>query len=530
MSSKDLVRIKVSKVIPADVSKIFHFLTEVDEFPVYVPSVKEAKVLERWQNRIKTKWLVQVDHLPISWVEEDIVDFKKNTIHFKAVEGDLQDFKGQWKFKPVSEGTLVTVCASISIDIPAITDFAKGYVEKTMTKNFEAILNAVESRIISLKYKTAKSSTFENIGGFGIIGHLYNFFHLERCLEMLNPAFKMPSREFLGQLFNVTPSFKLYDILNFKSKTGASANGCFIVATFIPDLIEKDVWAIFSKVVKACRIAEEHGMGIVTLGGFTSIVAERIGQAMNEMVDIPVTTGNTFTAAMALEGVYKAAGCLGLDLGALKVAIIGGTGDIGSACARVLTEKAAQVTITGRTKSNLKKMYKELAKKRKAKIIATTNNQAAIREADIIIACASATASILSIDWFKPGAIICDVGYPKNISYTPTKRDDILIFSGGLAQSPTPLVLPIDLGLPSPDSIYGCFAEAVILSLEGRYENFSFGRGNIMPDKVEEIRKMGQKHGFEVSKFWWGDKPMNDSAIASLKERIKGAKSVFAVR
>lgn len=519
MSSRNLVKVKVSRVIAAEVSKILHFLTEVDEFPSYVSSVKQASVLQRWQNKMKTKWLIQVDHLPISWIEEDVVDFEKNTISFKALEGDLQEFKGRWKFKPVSGGTLVTVTAYASLNIPAIGDFAREYVEKTLTKNFEAILKAIEARIISLKYKAAKGTVSQAISGFGIIGHLYNFYHLERCLKMLNPGFKMPSRDFLGQLFNVTPSFKLYDIQDFKSKTGASSHGCFIVATFIPDLIEKDVWSIFSKVVKACRIAEEHGMGIVTLGGFTSIVAERIGQAITDMVDIPITTGNTFTAAMALEGAYKAASGLGLDIGALKVAVIGGTGDIGSACARVLTEKAAQVTVTGRTKSNLRKLNKELLKKRKAKIIATTNNEAAVRDADIVIACASATSSILLVDWFKPGSIVCDVGYPKNISYTPTNRDDILIFSGGLAKTPSPLNLPIDLGLPSPDSIYGCFAEAVILSLEKRYENYSFGRGNIMPDKVEEIKVLGQKHGFELSKFWWGERLMDDLAIAKIKER-----------
>ena len=292
------------------------------------------------------------------------------------------------------------------------------------------------------------------------------------------------------------------------------------MATFIPDMIEKDIWSIFSKVVRACRIAEKYGVGIVTLGGFTSIVGERIGQEINSEVDVAVTTGNTFASVLAIDGVMKAANLLNLDVACAKVAIVGGTGDIGSACARDLTEKARQVTITGRTKVNLRRLRAELGKRRKAAIIATTDNEAAVRDADIVITAASSTASILNIDWFKPGAIICDVGYPKNISYAPTTRQDILIFSGGLTKSPSPVSFPIDTGLPSLDTLYGCFSEAIILALEKRFENFSFGRGNITLEKMEEMRNLGKKHGFEVSDFYWGHKLVDEATTGRIREAV----------
>ena len=269
--------------------------------------------------------------------------------------------------------------------------------------------------------------------------------------------------------------------------------------------------------VKACRIAEKHGVGIVTLGGFTSIVAERIGQAITDEVDIPVTTGNTFTAGMVIEGVVKACRLLGMDISAAKLAIIGGTGDIGSACARVLVERVAKLTVTGRTRANLSRLKAELAKKHKAKIVATTENEAAVKEADIIIAAASASASILNVNWFKPGAIICDVGYPKNVSYTPTTREDILIFSGGLTRAPMPISFPVDTGLPDTNTIYGCFAEAIILALEKRYESYSFGRGNITVERIAEIVSLGKKHGFEVSDFWWGDKLVGELMVDKIR-------------
>jgi len=382
-------------------------------------------------------------------------------------------------------------------------------------------LDAVERRLISIRYTGYKEGDTTKIAGFGLIGHPYNFNHLIRYLKTLKPDFQIPSREFLGQIFTTSPSFKLCDILNFKSRTEQSTNGCLIVVTFIPDMLEKDPWAIYSKVVKACRLAEKGGVGIVSLGGFTSIVSERIGHSVSEEVDVAVTTGNTFTAALAIDGVMRAADLLNLDISCAKIAIIGGRGDIGSACARALVDKVRQLTLTEhkRTDPNL---LAELAKRHKAHIIVTNDNESAVRDADIVIAAASVSASFLDIRWFKPGAIICDVGYPKNISYTATGRQDILIFSGGLAKIPTPISFPVDVGLPANDILYGCFGEAIILALEKRYENYSIGRGNITLDKINEIRNLGKKHGFEVSDFYWGNRLIGQTIIDKVKEARKG--------
>ena len=78
------------------------------------------------------------------------------------------------------------------------------------------------------------------------------------------------------------------------------------------------------------------------------------------------------------------------------------------------------------------------------------------------------------------------------------------------------------MGLPDSGVIYGCFAEAIILSLEKRYENFSFGRGLITIEKIDEIRQLGLKHGFKVSNFYWGDKLIEEKKLS----KINGETSV----
>lgn len=523
MPDKDLLKVKVSRIIPADKSRVIRLVSRVEEFPSYIPTVKSVRVLHRGYKKVRTQWRVQVDGVQIAWVEDEVFTLAKDTISFEAIKGDIETFKGEWKFKKHPQGTMVVVQVGLKVGIPGIKEFADAYVKKLVAKNFEAILAAMERRLISMRYKSYRMGESEDkIAGFGVIGHFYNYVHMQKALRSLNPKAKMPSRRFLSQLFSITPSFKVYDIENFRSKNDQVTNGCFIVATFIPDMVETDIWSIFSKVVRACKIAERQGVGIVTLGGFASIVAERLGCEISNEVDVAVTSGNTFTAVMAVDGIFKAMDILDVKPLHAKLAIIGGTGDIGSACARSLVGDVAQVTITGRTKANLRHLRNELAKKKRARVLATTDNRQAVRDADIVIAAASASTSIVDINWFKPGAIICDVGYPKNVSYNPTKRRDILIFSGGLSTTPTPVRFPVDTGLPRKQVLYGCFAEAIILALERRYENYSFGRGNITIEKMREIRRMGRKHGFTVSDFYWGNKIVTKSMLESVKKVIHG--------
>ena len=514
MQDSDLIEIKVSRVLHAEKWKIIRLLTRVTEFPSFVPTVKEASIVRKNHNKITTRWHIQVDSVPIRWVEEDTLDLKQNSIRFKAVEGDLTHFEGIWKLKDHSEGNELIANVKLKIDIPVIKSFAQPYISKMVTRNFEAILEGLESRLISLRYLSYKKGDTNKIAGFGIIGHLYNFFHLEKTLKLLNPDFKMPSHEFMGRLFHVTPSFKLYDIKNFQSKTGQTVNGCFIVATFIPDMLESDIWGVFSKVVKACKIAEKYGIGIVTLGGFASLLSDKTEHKVASEINVPLTTGSSFTAALVLDGVDRACAMRSIDLARAKVVLIAGTSEIGRGCARVLSKQVKELTVVSLSKERLKAFCAELARDRdrKAKIIPAMLSQYVVEDADIVVITANTSASFLPIEWFKGGSIVCDAGYPKSVNYH-AKRKDIFIFSGDLAQSPMPIDFPIDMGLPDKNIIYGSFAEGIILALEKRFEGFSPENGDITPEKIDLIRELGKKHGFTFADFYWSGKLLEPKKI-----------------
>ena len=57
--------------------------------------------------------------------------------------------------------------------------------------------------------------------------------------------------------------------------------------------------------------------------------------------------------------------------------------------------------------------------------------------------------------------------------------------------------------------------------MPGTIGNGKKGRGYITLDKMDEIRGMGLKHGFEVSPFYWGNRLIEESEIQQIKNNAR---------
>jgi fatty aldehyde-generating acyl-ACP reductase len=124
----------------------------------------------------------------------------------------------------------------------------------------------------------------------------------------------------------------------------------------------------------------------------------------------------------------------------------------------------------------------------------------------------------------KIGAIVCDVAIPANIAKeVAILRDDILVFEGGLAKLPYygDILNEAVKDLLPKSSMYGCLAEAMVLALEGRFEPFSIGRGNITENRIEEIKSMASKYGITVADFFCGYKLFSEEDIDNIRKNAE---------
>ena len=515
---EDVIELKVIRTAYAKPREVFREILKINDFVTFMPNVKKSEIIERKGLTVKTRWSIEIDGIPISWIEEEVVDPLRLTIRFRALEGDFEKFDGEWVLKPDPKGTRIEIGLRAGLGIPLIERLVSKTLKEKIEKNFVMMIESLNNKIVSERYRNFRAGKYKGIGGFAIIGHPYNLNNLIRYLKYLKPDIRVPSREFLLKVYELVPSYVMYDIRDFESSNGQNTHGLVIVSTFIPDMMKVDADLVFRKVVEACRVAESHHIGVAALGGFTSIVGENYSDQLRNQVHISLTTGNTFTVSLAIDGVLKACDLMGIDLHSATLAVIGGTGDIGSACAKILRDEVKELIITGRDPEKVRQTVDMLQTDSSCQVSGTVDNLEAVKKANVIIAAASVTSSIIDINTFKPGTVICDLAYPKNISHVPTSRKDILIFSGGLSQIPHDIELGFEIGLPSHRTLYGCFAEAILLDFEKRYESFSYGRGNITPEKVREIRRIGEKHGFTLAPFFWGDRLISEKEIEEIRK------------
>jgi predicted amino acid dehydrogenase len=135
-------------------------------------------------------------------------------------------------------------------------------------------------------------------------------------------------------------------------------------------------------------------------------------------------------------------------------------------------------------------------------------------EADLVICAASLASPSLLLGRIAPDAIVCDAGYPKNLSPS-AEIPGAKVFFGGLGQITGGLRFAPDFdGIlnrhPFPDVVHGCLLEGMALALEGRFEPFSQGRGSITQERVEEMETIASRHGIYLAPLYNGNGPVEE--------------------
>jgi fatty aldehyde-generating acyl-ACP reductase len=293
-------------------------------------------------------------------------------------------------------------------------------------------------------------------------------------------------------------------------------------------MLELPPEATMKKIIKAGRKAAKLGAKIVGLGAMTAVVGDA-GLTIARNLDIAVTTGNSYTVATALEGTEKAAKLMGIDMERAEVAILGATGSIGSVCARILARKVNYLTLIARNVSRMEKLAESILRDTGLAVKVTSNVEEAIKRADIVIAVSSAADSLIKPEDLKPGAVVCDVARPRDVSVkVAEKRDDVLIIEGGVVEVPGDVNFNLNFGFP-PKTSYACMAETMILALEKRYENFSLGR-DMTVAQIDEISALAVKHGFKLAGFRSFERAVTPEIIDGIKEKARLKKEKLGIK
>ncbi len=338
----------------------------------------------------------------------------------------------------------------------------------------------------------------------------------------------------LEKVMAYSPPFIYSRVKGIKSPTGMEVEGWLISVGGTPkQMLAHTPEFTYKRLLQAARMAKRLGAQIMGLGAFTKVVGDA-GLTVSRKAEIPITTGNSYSASGALWAAADAVRRMGLikiEKGRLldaRAMVMGATGSIGAVCSRLLALVVNDLCLVGRNTAKLLALKKSIEDEFPGcRITLSTYADRYLPEMDMIVTTTSgAGKKVLDITKVKPGCVITDVARPLDLSSADVaKRPDVLVIESGEIELPGRVEMK-NIGLP-PGVVYACLAETIVLALEGRFEVFTVGR-DIEWNKVKEIYQLGLKHGMKLAAISGHKGVYTDEDIRKVKELAIEARSKAA--
>ena len=346
-------------------------------------------------------------------------------------------------------------------------------------------------------------------------------------LELMSKVSPKPVMNLVEKAVAYTPPFVFTKVDGIQSPDGVEAQGWLIIVGGTPkEIMSHAPEFTYRRLLAAADIAKKMGAQIMGLGAFTKVVGDA-GVTVAKRAPLPITTGNSYSASGALWAAHDAVARLGLvklEKGKKvkgKAMVVGATGAIGSACARLLARTTEELHLVSPEAAKLLILEKSILKESpgvKLVLSSYADSDENIGDMDMIVTATSgAGKKILDIMRVKPGCVITDVARPLDLSPEDVaKRPDVLVIESGEIALPGEVQMK-SIGFEDRNVVYACLAETIVLALEGRFENFTLGR-NLEWGKVHEIYKLGLKHGMQLAAISGVNGVYSDGDIARVRK------------
>lgn len=272
---------------------------------------------------------------------------------------------------------------------------------------------------------------------------------------------------------------------------GSAVRGELIGIGFLPDaMLSTDA---NRAVAEAVGLAADRGAPVIGLGALTA-PATAGGRALLGRLPrgVTLTNGNGLTAATVRDNVAEAIAHLGLGRPA-RVALLGATGSVGAALARLLADEDLELILLGSSVGRLERTLGDLLDAGHH----ADSDLGCLAEADVVVILTNAANAKLTPDLVKPGAIVIDVAQPANVDAADLPgflAREVSVVAGGVVTIPN-YSCRQDFGLSGPTQTFACLAETYVLAREGLREHST---GTPSTEYALTVERAARRHGVEV--------------------------------
>ncbi len=343
-------------------------------------------------------------------------------------------------------------------------------------------------------------------------------------LVRYEPSAKGKGPAIIRKIMEWMPSWAAAHITGVRTPDGRETEGWLVSAALFPEqIMEFPREEVYKRIVRAIEIGTELGAQVAGLGAFTGVVGDG-GVTIAERSPIPVTTGNSLTIAAGIQSLFRGANEMGIPTSEATAVVVGATGSIGSACAKLVAPKVKHVVLVARNNTRLAKFHESIKNELPCASSYTTDVSEAVRQGQLILTATSSTQEIIQPEDLQTGAVVCELSLPHDVSRQVAQlRPDVLVTEGGNMKLPgNPRMERVrepgqefDLNLP-PRTALACMSETMVLALENRLEPYTLGRG-IDLQKVIEIEQMATRCGFTLADMRAFDAAITPEKISAIR-------------
>jgi fatty aldehyde-generating acyl-ACP reductase len=242
-------------------------------------------------------------------------------------------------------------------------------------------------------------------------------------------------------------------------------------------------------IVEAVEVAVGRGTPVIGLGALTS-PATRGGASLVPLVPrgVTITTGNAYTAVVAYRNTMEALGALG-DSGSRRVAVVGCTGSVGVATARLLDRVGLDLILIGRAQQRVHRELPDLAARS-----TVSADRRDVGDAEVVLLLTGDPGAQLEPDMVRPGSIVLDLSHPFNIPprrFGEFRTRGVRVAQGGLVHIPG-YSSTAELRLPDRRCTLACLAETYLFAREGIREH-SVGQASV--ELALELEDIAERYG-----------------------------------
>jgi len=339
--------------------------------------------------------------------------------------------------------------------------------------------------------------------------------------------------------------FGLYHSSSVNGATGNSVRflllGIPVLSSSINAMSRSGRNNFIGKIQAAVTLAVSHGASTIGLGQFTSIVTHN-GLLLDPR-GATLTTGNSYTAWLAVEATLGAAREHHGDLHRTTLACIGAAGNIIATCATLLADHVGRLILLHHTPPErspklleaLSLLFRTLSRgsgtsplaagiralgldpellppeqvpmllrhpSLRDQVIVGSDLQL-LSQAAVVLTGTNQTTPTVPAELLAPGAVVVDLGVPANLAPNlAARRPDLHLLRGGLAALPPqadgrPQALACPFLPLTAGTCYACLAETLTLALSGNPP----GRylGTLDPSGVLAVRELARAQGFSLA-------------------------------